>query len=163
MEQIPYLSGHGRIVLGSGVRLSGQPQISFGSSDNGLPEFIVGDHTFIGHHCGFNIARSIRIGNHCLLASEVLIYDLDGHPIDAESRRRGLPTPVEQIQPVTIGDNVWIGNGATLLKGVKVGDRAIIAARSVVVHDVPADCIVAGNPARIIRRLSDTMHPGERA
>lgn len=151
MEALPYISGRGRIVLGDRVRLSGQPQISFGRGD---AELIIGDDTFIGHHCGFNAGKSIRIGRHCFLATQVLVYDMDGHPIDAARRRAHEPTPPEEILPVTIGDDVWIGTGALILKGVTIGDRAIVAARSVVTADVPADTIVAGNPAKPIRHLA---------
>ena len=85
-----------------------------------------------------------------------LVYDLDGHPLDAERRRNGEPSPAEEIKPVVIGDDVWIGTGAVILKGVTIGDRAVIAARSVVTADVPCDVIVAGNPAKLIRNLTPT-------
>jgi acetyltransferase-like isoleucine patch superfamily enzyme len=161
LERLPYIQGRGRIVLGRNVRLSGQPQISFGrGGSDALPEFHVGDGTFIGHACGFNVGRAVHIGRHCLLATEVLVYDLDGHPQDADRRRAGEPTPPEEIRPVTIGDDVWIGAGAVILKGVTIGDRAIVAARSVVTKDVPADAVVAGNPARVIR---DGPPPGATA
>ena len=153
MESMPYIAGRGRIVLGSGVRLSGQSSISFGRPIGGLPELMIGDGTFLGHRCGLNIGKSIRIGRHCLLATGVLIYDLDGHPLDAVRRRAGEPTPPEAISPVVIGDDVWIGVGALILKGVTIGDRAIVAAQSVVTKDVPADAVVAGNPARIVNAL----------
>lgn len=153
MESLPYIAGRGRIVLGSGVRLSGQSSISFGRPSPELPELIIGDGTFLGHHCGLNIGKSIRIGRHCLLATGVLIYDLDGHPLDAVRRRAGEPTPADAIAPVVIGDDVWIGFGALILKGVTIGDRAIVAAQSVVTKDVPADAVVAGNPARIVKDL----------
>ncbi|CAN5565441.1 hypothetical protein BH11PLA2_BH11PLA2_05060 [soil metagenome] len=154
MEELPYIQGRGRIVIGSGVRLSGQPQISFGRSGDTLPELVIGNGTFIGHGCGFNAGKSIRIGKHCLLATGVLIYDLDGHPLDADARRRGESSPAAEILPVVIGDDVWIGSGAVILKGVTIGDRAVIAARSVVTKDVAADSVVAGNPARVIRESS---------
>lgn len=150
MEELPYIAGSGRIVLGERVRLSGQPQISFGRGD---AELAIGDGTFVGHACGFNAGKSIRIGRHCLLATGVLVYDLDGHPLDAERRRAGEPSADDDIKPVVIGDDVWIGTGALILKGVTIGDRAVVAARSVVTADVPADAIVAGNPAKVVRML----------
>ncbi|MEG1029605.1 MAG: sugar O-acetyltransferase, partial [Brevundimonas sp.] len=72
------------------------------------------------------------------------------HPLDAAERRSG----VESARPIRIGDDVWIGGGAVVLAGVTVGDRSVIGAGSVVTKDVPADVVVAGNPARIIKRLS---------
>lgn len=89
-----------------------------------------------------------------LVASGVQVFDMDGHPLDAEARRAGEPTPAEAIAPVVIGDDVWIGNGSLILKGVTIGDRAIVAARSVVTKDVPADAVVAGNPARVVKVLT---------
>ena len=154
MEDLPYIQGRGRIVLGEQVRLSGKPNISFGRPIDGrLPEFVVGDGTFVGHACGFNAGRSIRIGKNCLFATGVLVYDLDGHPLDAARRRAGEPSPPEEILPVVIGDDVWVGSGAVILKGVTIGDRAVVAARSVVTKDVPADSVVAGNPARVVKTV----------
>lgn len=153
IEELPYIQGTGRIVLGSSVRLSGKPAISFSRALRSDPEFQVGDNTFIGHACSFSIAERVSIGRDCLLAAGVAVMDMDGHPLDAAERRAGRPTPSEQISAVTIGDDVWIGGGTLVLKGVSIGNRAIVAARSVVTKDVPPDTVVAGNPARIIKHL----------
>jgi acetyltransferase-like isoleucine patch superfamily enzyme len=165
MEELPYINGLGRIVIGDGVRLSGKQSISFGRCDRKIPELVIGDGTFVGHGCGFQIAQSVRIGRHCLLAGSVHVYDMDGHPLDADRRRAGDPTPPEGVAPVVIGDDVWIGNGAFILKGVTVGDRSVIAARAVVTKDVPTDSVVAGNPARVVKYLTpQEMHnPSTRA
>ena len=161
MEQLPYLQGRGRIVLGARVRLSGKSSITFGRGLPGgeVPTFKVGDGTFVGHACGFNVGATMTIGRHCLLATGVLIYDQDGHPLDAARRRAGEPSPPESVAPVTLGDDVWVGSGAVILKGVTVGDRAVVAARSVVTKDVPADSVVAGNPARVVLTLPLTPAP----
>ncbi len=151
MEQLPYIQGEGRIMIGDRVRLSGKSSITFGRPIGNEPcEFQIGDGTFIGHNCGFNVASRISIGRHCLFSTGVHCYDLDGHPVDADARRTGMPTPPELIRPIMIDDDVWVGNGAIILKGVHIGARAIVGARSVVTKDVPADVIVAGNPAREI-------------
>lgn len=159
MERMPYLLGKGAIRLGEGVRLSGKPSILFGNRFCDRPELIIGDHTFIGHECTFRIAESVRIGRHCLLAGGVIIGDCDGHPLDAARRRVGEPTPFDQIRKVTIEDDVWIGGRATILKGVTIGSRSIVAAGAIVTKSVPPDSIVAGNPARIVRRLGDCATP----
>ena len=156
MEQLPYVQGRGRIVLGARVRLSGKSSVTFGRCLPGAPPptLTVGDGTFVGHACGFNVGAAVSIGRHCLLATGVLVYDQDGHPLDADRRRAGDPSPPESVAPVTLGDDVWVGSGAVILKGVTVGDRAVVAARSVVTKDVPADAVVAGNPARVVLTLA---------
>lgn len=151
MEQLPYIVGHGKITLGRDVRLSGKPSFGFGNRSDHDPSIAIGDGTFIGHGCGFGIARSITIGKHCLLAGGVSVRDFDGHSLDALDRRGHRPTPADAIKPVIIGDDVWIGAGAMILKGVTVGDRAVVGAGSVVTSDVPPDAVVAGNPARVVR------------
>jgi len=156
MEQLPYIQGRGRIVIGRRVRLSGKPLVCFSTVRHVAPELVIGDGTFVGHLCGFTIGRSVRVGARCLLAAGVQIYDMDGHPVDARRRRAGEPTPVEGIRPVVLGDDVWVGTGACILKGVTIGDRSMVAARSVVTRDVPADAVVAGNPARVVKRLAAT-------
>lgn len=161
MEGLPYITGRGRIALGAGVRLSGKSSICFGNRHADRPEFVVGDRTFIGHNCGFSACESIRIGADCLLASEVRIQDNDGHPVEADLRRRGDPVPSSGVRPVVLGDDVWVGARATILKGVRIGDRSIVGAASVVTRDVPPDAVVAGNPARVIRRLGDGARGAE--
>lgn len=154
MEDLPYMHGRGRIIIGNGVRLSGRSSIGFGRPIDGeLPLLQIGDRSFIGHKCGFNIGKAVKIGNDCLLASGVHCFDMDGHPLDAAQRRSGMPTPIDNIKPISIGNDVWIGHSAIIMKGVTIHDRAIIGARSVVAKDVPPDTIVAGNPARVIAQI----------
>jgi carbonic anhydrase/acetyltransferase-like protein (isoleucine patch superfamily) len=156
MEELPYLVGRGRITIGSGVRLSGKSSVTFSNRGQRIqPELWIGDDTFIGHDCALNIAQSIRIGSHCLLASGVRVQDYDGHPLDADQRRAGEPTPPQGIKPVKIGDDVWIGAGAIILKGITIGDRSVVGAQAVVTKDVPSDVVVAGNPARVVKHLAD--------
>jgi acetyltransferase-like isoleucine patch superfamily enzyme len=153
MEALPYITGRGRIVVGAGVRLSGKSSFGFGNRFRSDPRITIGDDTFIGHGCCFAIADSITIGSHCLIAAAVSVRDLDGHPTDAAERRANHPTPPQGIRPVTIEDDVWIGAGATILKGVTIGARSIVGANAVVVRDVPPDTVVAGNPARLVKQL----------
>lgn len=154
MEQLPYLFGHGRIVLGSNVRLSGKSSIIFSHRPSSPPLLRVGDGTFIGHNCSLHIADAVTIGEHCLIAGGVRISDNDGHPLDPIRRRRNEAMPREAIRAVSIGDDVWIGAGAQVLKGVAIGDRSVVGAGAIVARDVPSDVVVAGNPARIVKRLT---------
>ena len=153
MDHLPYIVGTGRIALGDRVIFGGKVVFMFGNRGPHTPEVSIGDHTFLGHSVGLSCSDSIRVGDHCLIASGVQISDYDGHPVDA-MRRRNEPTPPEGIRPVKIGNDVWIGSNAIILKGVSIGDRSVVGAGAVVTRDVPPDVVVAGNPARIVKHLA---------
>jgi len=96
----------------------------------------------------------VKIGQDCLIAYGSDIRNSDAHSIlDATTRQR-----INPAANVTIGDHVWIGNGVQILKGVNIGPRAVVAARSVVTKDIPAHVLVGGSPARIIREGVDWDH-----
>jgi acetyltransferase-like isoleucine patch superfamily enzyme len=159
MEKLPYVVGQGTIKLGADVRLSGKSSIAFTNGYPwGRPALHVGDGTFIGHGCAFAVAKSIHIGARCLLAAGVRVRDHDGHPLDARGRVAGEMAPADRVAAVVIGDDVWIGTNASLLKGVTIGARAVIGADSVVTRDVSPDTIVAGNPARELRHVSQVRN-----
>ena len=156
MGFLPYINGHGRIILGNHVHLSGKPTFGFLNRWEDAPELVIGDHTFLGHGCSVDVGCSVRIGKHCLLSGGVRVSDYDGHPIDAVLRRTS-PPPRDSIEPVVIGDDVWIGAGAKILKGVTIGDRSIVGAGAVVTKSVGPDVVVAGNPARVVKRLVEPV------
>lgn len=107
------------------------------------------ENVFINAFCTFLDGGYITIGKHTLIGPHVQIYT-PHHPIDYVERRK----PVEYGYPVTIGEDCWIGGGAIICPGVTIGNRCIIAAGSVVTRDVPDDCMVAGNPAKIKKYLN---------
>ena len=90
----------------------------------------------------------MTIGDDAFIGPNVSIYTAC-HPIEAEKRR----SRQEWAEAVTIGNDVWIGGGVTIVPGVTIGDRVVIGAGSVVTKDIPSDCVAAGNPARIIKKL----------
>ena len=92
----------------------------------------------------------VRIGNHVFIGPNVSIYTAC-HPLDSKRR----DTFVEWAEPVTIGNSVWIGGGVTILPGVTIGNGAVIGAGSVVTRDVEPYTLVAGNPARFIKKTSE--------
>ena len=106
----------------------------------------------IGGGCYFNDSATVicvghtRIGQRCAVSLNTAILDGNIHQLVLNGAAR------PRVQSVTVGDDVWIGLGATIMPGVKVGDRAIIGAGSVVTSDVPSHAVVAGNPARVIAR-----------
>jgi len=109
----------------------------------------LGARVFFNFGCVVLDVCEVRIGEHTLLGPGVqLLTPL--HPMDAPSRR------VREFgKPILIGADVWIGGGALVLAGVHIGSRSVIGAGSVVVRDVPAAKVVAGNPARILRDIDD--------
>lgn len=98
-------------------------------------------------------AVQVKIGNECLIGANVIISDTDFHPINPLGRRYN-ENPLEiGAASVEIEDNVFVGTGAIILKGIKVGKNSVIGAGSVVTKNVPPDSIVAGNPARVLRKI----------
>lgn len=108
----------------------------------------LGEHVFINANCTFLDGAFITIGAHTLIGPDVRIYT-PHHPMDYIDRRENR----EYAYPVTIGEDCWIGGGAIICPGVTIGSRSVVGAGSVVTKDVPPDTLVAGNPARIIRRI----------
>lgn len=104
--------------------------------------------------CTVSAHRSVIIGNYVLIGSGALITDSDAHALEAIERRCGKGG---QSKPVMIHDDVFIGARAIVLKGVTIGQGAIVGAGSVVVKDVPPFTVVAGNPARIVNTLKETI------
>lgn len=103
---------------------------------------------------------SVSIGAYTAIAKNVTICDNNNHPISPEYRRKMRTEPSgsdirlwkhSASAPISIGENVWIGTGVRICKGVTIGDNAVIAAQSVVTKDVPANAIAAGNPAKIVK------------
>lgn len=107
----------------------------------------------LGAHClilpGVRIqsATRIEIGDDCMVAAGAYITDADWHGLYDRTHEGGARAPV------TLGNNVWIGEGACVLKGVTIGENSVVGARAVVAEDVPANVVVAGNPARVVKGL----------
>jgi len=108
----------------------------------------VGDDFFANYGCVFLDTNPVTFGDRCLLGPGVHVYAAT-HPLDPEERAAGR----ERGEPVTVGDDAWIGGRAVLNPGVTVGDGAVIGSGAVVTEDVPARTVVAGNPAEVIREI----------
>jgi acetyltransferase-like isoleucine patch superfamily enzyme len=153
---IHWVQGKGDIIIGDDVAVDGKCAFTFTHRFSDRPTIVIGNHTRIHHGCSFTVGKQIMIGDHCLLAGGVRMADSNGHPTDPEARLAGSPPRPEDIRPVTIGSNVWIGTEAVILPGVTIGDGSIVATRAVVRSDVAPYTIVAGNPARQVATL---RHP----
>jgi len=108
----------------------------------------IGDHVYLNFMCTILDNNAVDIGNHVMIGPVVQIYTAV-HPVQAETRIQGL----EVAKPIVIEDNVWIGGGAILLPGIRIGRNAVVGAGAVVPRSVPANTVVAGNPARVIREI----------
>lgn len=108
----------------------------------------LGTRVFFNFNCVVLDVCEVRIGDYTLFGPGVQILT-PMHPMDAKLRRER-----EYGKPIEIGADVWVGGGALILAGVRIGDRAVIGAGSVVTRDVPEDVFAAGNPCRIVRKLS---------
>jgi maltose O-acetyltransferase len=109
----------------------------------------VGDRTFVNFGLVALDVAKIVIGDDCQIGPNVQLLT-PTHPVDPEPRR----DKWESAAPITIGNNVWLGGGAIVLPGVTIGNNSVVGAGAVVTHDVPADVVVVGNPAKVIRQLS---------
>lgn len=110
----------------------------------------VGKNFFANYNCTILDVAKVKIGDNCMLAPNVAIYTA-GHPLHPDTRN----TMYEYGIEVTIGDNVWIGGNAVICPGVKIGSNSVIGAGSVVTKDIPEWSVAAGNPCKVIRKITD--------
>jgi acetyltransferase-like isoleucine patch superfamily enzyme len=151
------LRGNGRLAFGRGITLIGDVvPIEFISHEGGC--ITIGDHSFINYGSSISAHKLVTIGRHCLLGHYTFILDNNEHDL---VQHRMLPPS----DPVVIEDHVWIGSRVCVLPGVRIGHHSAIGAGSIVTTDIPADCLAAGNPARVIRSIrgSDLVSPSLQA
>lgn len=110
-------------------------------------EITIGNGNVFNNNVTLIANERIVIGDGCLIGDQVAIYDSDFHEINPTTRKQGAgPT-----RPVMVGNNVWLGSRVMVLKGVTIGDNSVIGAMSLVTKSIPANCLAAGNPAKVIR------------
>ena len=122
-------------------------------------KIIMGDYSKIGGGSVINAVESVQIGNYTGIAENVHITDNNNHPVNPSYRKymricRDMEPRYwkhSDHAPVIIGENCWIGRNVSIMKGVTIGDNSVIAANSVVTKSVPANCIAAGNPAKVVK------------
>src|SRR3954468_8414077 len=152
-------ASNGPLFLGRGLELKIEPrgQIRFGRfvwiGDGSKircheGEVEIGQKTVLGQECTISAYQHVRIGEQCVIADRAMFIDFDHGAIEVDR-----PVRVQGIykRDVDVGSNVWIGYNACILRGVRIGDNAIVGTNSVVTRDVPANAVVGGVPARIIR------------
>lgn len=158
---IVYLAPGSSIEIGEGCVLCSTPEMTaLGVNHPVVLRTLTSNARIrIGNNTGLSgvticAAASVQIGNECLLGANVTIVDTDFHAINSTGRRFNSNWTKIGTLPTVIEDNVFIGAGSLILKGVRVGANSVIGAGSVVTRDIPPDSVVAGNPAKIVRTLS---------
>lgn len=164
-----YITGQrGKIVVGDDFTFTSGDGINpifrnlRGCIHTATPSSII----IIGNHVGMSapciwVKTKLTIGNHVNIGGNCTIMDTDVHQLDYLVRRGekkanpGDSSTIVQSAPVTIEDDVWIGANCQILKGVTIGARSVIGAGSVVTKSIPTDCIAAGNPCKVIRRIDE--------
>ena len=145
------------IFIGAYTHIKGE-LLTFGHGG----QITIGDYCYVGEHSHIWSALQISIGNRVLISHNVNIFDNTTHPLNPLARHQQFKSIITSGQPkkidlseqaVKIEDDAWIGCMSIIMKGVSIGQGAVIGAGSVVTADVPAYTIVAGNPARIIREI----------
>ncbi|GGT38160.1 sugar O-acetyltransferase [Streptomyces purpureus] len=129
-------------AVGDGVRIRPPFQCDYGR------HISIGDGTFVNFNAVFLDAAPITIGSYAQIGPNVQLLT-PSHELDHERRREGW----EKAEPITIGDNVWLGGGVIVCPGVTIGANTVVGAGAVVTKDLPEGVLAVGNPARVVRRL----------
>lgn len=136
-----------QVKIGCRCRLEHDIYFHFDGIYTPGPRITIGDRCFVGAGCEFNVRDRVEIGRDCLIAAGVRFVDHD-HDISGKGRL----LPIEGAHaPITLQDHVWIGANSVILKGVEVGEGAVLAAGAVLTKSVPANEVWAGVPARKIK------------
>ncbi|WP_116368372.1 acyltransferase [Parahaliea mediterranea] len=139
------------IRIGRSFTAIGEPQhrveIGVWGRQEGAGRVTIGDCVLMSPGSRISASDEITIGDGTMFANGAYVTDSDWHGIYDRTRRD------ERVTPVHIGSNVWLGDHATVLKGVTIGDNSVVAARAVVTRDVPPNVVVAGNPAKVVKQL----------
>jgi acetyltransferase-like isoleucine patch superfamily enzyme len=134
-------TNNGKVVLGDYVKMYYGVKFNVFGINGGPAAVKIGDYVSIGERTEIRCSKEIVIGDHSIIAWDVEIMDTDFHEIDYKIT----------YKPIHVGNNVWIGCRSVILKGVTIGEGSVVAAGSIVTKNVPPHCLVAGNPAEIIR------------
>ncbi len=110
----------------------------------------IGENFYANHNLVILDCNKVIFGDNVLIGPNCSFYTV-GHPIDPMQRKQGY----EYAKPIQIGNDVWIGGNVVILPGVKIGNRCVIGAGSVVTKEIPDDCIAVGNPCKIVKRIKD--------
>ncbi len=161
LEGLPFVDGPVKLYLGESVGLGGKVSILSGHVCE-APRLVIKDRTGIGWDSTFVVNREVLIDEDVIIAPGCRVSDSDGHPRDALQRAAHMPPDPNEVKPVHICRYAWIGAGVHIMKGVTIGEGAIIGANSVVISDIPPYSIALGNPAEVFfRNIQRTARTGD--
>lgn len=149
--KLPFVTGAVRLYVGNNVYLGGNLTILSGGFAYD-PKLILKDNSSLGWNVHIAVNREIVIEENVRIPNDCRISDSDGHPREVDLRRADLPPHPNDVRPVRICRDAWIGNGSHIMKGVTIGEGAIIGANSVVITDIPPYSLALGNPAEVYFR-----------
>jgi acetyltransferase-like isoleucine patch superfamily enzyme len=146
---LPYVFGPVQIHVGNNVTIGGNVTILSGRMLD-EPKLILKDGSSLGWNALVIVNSEVLIEENVRIPHDCRISDSDGHPREADLRRANLPPNPKDIRPVRLCRDAWIGNGTHIMKGVTIGEGAIIGANSVVISNIPAYALALGNPAEVL-------------
>jgi acetyltransferase-like isoleucine patch superfamily enzyme len=150
--KLPFIQGPVEIHIGNNVYIGGNFSVSSGYISKETPQLVCNDRCEFGWNVKLTVNKEIVVEEGARISYDCRISDSDGHPRQIDLRMAGLPPDPKDSRPVRICRGAWIGNGSHIMKGVTIGEGAVIGANSVVISDVPAFALALGNPAQVLIR-----------
>ena len=154
---LPYICGPLTIQLGDNCRISGQSTFTGRSCNVTTAQLSIANNVDIGWMTTIAVGSKVIIHDNVRIAGRALLAGYPGHPFDPQERAQGLPETQQQVGDIILEKDVWLATGVSVMAGVRIGEGSIIAAGSVVTHDIPAMVLAGGIPARVIRPLKSNQ------
>jgi acetyltransferase-like isoleucine patch superfamily enzyme len=149
IHRMPFVVGPTAIHIGDDVKFYGKVDIASGYVCEN-PKLVIRDRVTLGHNTLFVVNKLVELEDDVNVGGGARFMDTDAHPRELTARIADLPPGEDEVKPVRICRGAWIGQNACILKGVTIGEGAIVSINSVVVADVPPHTVVMGNPARVV-------------
>ncbi len=160
IDRLPFVTGPVEIHIGNHCWIGGQVNV-LSAYVKDKPRLVLKDYAEVGWNVTIAVAKEVIIEEHARVSFDCRISDTDGHPREADLRAKNSPVHVRDVKPVRICKHAWIGNGSFIMKGVTIGEGAVIGANSVVISDIPPYSLALGNPAEVF--LRNFGRPSQRA
>jgi acetyltransferase-like isoleucine patch superfamily enzyme len=151
VDRLPFVIGPVEIHIGNHCLIGGRVNILSARVPK-KPVLVLKDYAEIGWNTMIAVASEVVIEEHVRISFDCRISDSDGHPREADLRAANEPVRARDVKPVRICKHAWIGNGSYIMKGVTIGEGAVIGANSVVISDIPPYTLALGNPAEVFLR-----------